>query len=276
EYIFTGIIIGAGSKPVNFLMNFLINRRIVVSKEKVIEEAKPAETTQKPKAVPVPVPVTDAAPAPRKSVEELLGFAYDGGDRPERLERTHIFSKPIDMIVYHHTAMHSDSPYEEITKEFDRKGWLTGYNCIVFKDGTIRALCRWDRFGNHAVGYNSRSLGVALHGCFETDPKVPFSNHNGKLGIVQPTSAQVDSAARVVALWSLMHEIPVKFPEQAAPGFPKGIIPHKYVAPKACPGNNFPYDTFKQSVDQYAKLWKADETFKVALNDFKARPMVKA
>lgn len=278
EYIFTGFIIGAGSKPVNFLMNFLITRRIVVSKEKVVEEDKPVERAPKEKPIPVPLPIPAPEPAPikRKSIEELVGFIYDGGDRPERLQHTHLFKSAIDMIVYHHTAMHSDAPYEEITKEFDRKGWLTGYNCIVFKDGAIRVLCRWDRFGNHAQGYNSRSLGIALHGCFETDPKVPFSNHNGKLGILRPTTDQVDAAARVVALWTLMHKIPLKFPEKGAAGFPKGIIPHKYVAPKACPGNNFPYQTFKQAVEQYAKLWKDNEPFQLALNDFKAQPMVLA
>ncbi len=282
EYIFTGIIIGAGSKPVNFLMNFLINRRIEVTKEKIVEQPKPIEDLPASKApVTAWMPIRTPMPQPqpilqtRKSIEEVVGFIYDGGDRPERLEHTHFFKMPIDMIVYHHTAMHSDTPYEEITKEFDRKGWLTGYNCIVFKDGTIRALCRWDRFGNHAQGYNNHSLGIALHGCFETDPKVPFSNHNGKLGILQPTTEQVDSAARLAALWTLMHKIPLKFPEKTAPGFPKGIIPHKYVAPKACPGNNFPYAKFKQTVEQYAKQWKTDEGFQAGLVEFQDRPMVK-
>lgn len=282
EYIFTGIIIGAGSKPVNFLMNFLLNRRIEVAKEKVAEQPKPASepVARGPVAswmpIHLPQPLPPSAPERRKSIEEIVGFVYDGGDRPQRLEHTHIFKSPIDMIVYHHTAMNSESPFEEITKEFDRKGWLTGYNCIVLKDGAIRPLCRWDRFGNHAQGYNSRSLGIALHGCFETDPRVPFSNHNGKLGILQPTIEQVDSAARVVALWTLMHPIPLKFPGKTAPGFPKGIIPHKYVAPKACPGNNFPYDRFKHAVEQYAKLWKTEEAFQTALNDFKSQSMVMA
>jgi hypothetical protein len=277
EYIFTGIIIGAGSKPVNFLMNFLINRRLVVTREKAAEEAKPeAAPEAKPVLVPKPKPAPDLEPPKPKSIEQIVGFVYDGGDRPERLQHSHLFKKPIDMIVYHHTAMHSDAPFEELTKEFDRKGWLTGYNCVVFKDGAIRVLCRWDRFGNHAVGYNNHSLGVALQGNFETNPKVPFSNHNGRLGILRPTAEQVDAAARVTALWALMHQIEVAFPEKTSPTFPKGIIPHMYVAQKACPGGNFPYAEFKQAVERYAKLWKADEEFQTALNAFKAQPMVMA
>jgi N-acetyl-anhydromuramyl-L-alanine amidase AmpD len=279
EYIFTGIIIGAGSKPVYFLMNFLVNRKFVKEKEKLqpetlaVEPAASSEIAGARNGKLVPLPA--AAPPPHKTIEELVGFVYDGGDRPQRLESTHFFQKPINLIVYHHTAMHSDSPYEEITREFDRKGWLTGYHCIIFKDGTIRVLCRWDRFGNHAQGYNSHSLGVALHGNFETNPKVPFSNYKGQFGITQPTLEQVDSAARIAALWALLHNIALVFPAKTAANFPKGLVPHKDISQKACPGNNFPHEKFRGSVKHYAAAWKQDQTFMDALKDFREHPMVK-
>lgn len=275
EFVITGVIIGAGSKPVNFLMNFIINRKIVVAREETVQAEKALPITKAATAKPAPLVPAVAAPAPElKTVEDLVGFTYSGGDRPARLEHTHLFRKPIDLIVYHHTAMHSEAPFEEVIKEFDRKGWLTGYNCVIMKDGTIHALCRWDRFGNHARGYNAHSLGVALHGNFEPNPRVPFSNPDGRYGILKPTLKQVESAARITALWSLMHNIEIRFPTKDDPEFPKGIVPHYELAPKACPGGNFPHDMYRKKVRAYAKLWGEDDNFKLALEDFKASPMV--
>ena len=275
-FIMTGIIIGAGSKPVNFLMNFLINRKVVIARD----EIKQAEAQEAQQDTGSPAPVASASvttPAPKsvtaaaapQTIEDIVGFRYDGGDRPERLENTHLYTGPIDTIVYHHTAMHSESPFREVVKEFDRKGWLTGYHCVIMKDGTIRVLCRWDRFGNHAKGYNSHSMGIALHGNFETDPKVPFSNDNGQYGILEPTIAQIDSAARIVALWTFLHDLAVAFPQKGDRGFPKGIIPHLAIAAKACPGCNFPHPQFQKRVRYYADLWAKDKPFRKALKEFK-------
>jgi len=269
EYVLSGVIIGAGSKPVNFLMNFLITRKITVTREEVKATAPESQAVLAP---PHPQTAIVAYPADHalaiKSIEEIVGFTYDGGDRPRRLEHTHLRSKsqPINLIVYHHTAMHSDSPFEELIKEFDRKGWLTGYHSVIMKDGTIRTLCRWDRFGNHVQGYNSRSLGVALHGNFETDPKVPFANVNGTLGITHPSAAQLDAAARIVALWTWMYGVPVNFT--------KSIVPHYKLAVKACPGSNFPHKTFHQRVKDYTEQWNKDMAFEKALKRFMSQPML--
>lgn len=267
EFLLTGIIIGAGSKPVNFLMKFLIDRKIVVTRAEVTASAQ-EKVAEVVKTLPAIVSIAPARPLSIKSIEEIVGFTYDGGDRPRRLEHTHLRTQPIDLIVYHHTAMHSESPFEELLKEFDRKGWLTGYHSVIMKDGTIRTLCRWDRFGNHAQGYNARSLGVALHGNFETDPKVPFANVNGKLGVTHPTAAQLDSAARITALWTQLYGVPVDSS--------KSILPHYKLAKKACPGSNFPHDTFHQRIKEYLAEWKKDPDFAEALARFKTQPMVKA
>ncbi|MEM6831336.1 MAG: peptidoglycan recognition family protein [Bacteroidota bacterium] len=275
EFAFTGVIIGSSSKPINFLMNFLLNRKIEIKRTEVREKlaAPIAKANVSKNMGPQPqaaVPVMSVKPM---TIEEIVGFDYDGGDRPERLEHTHIFKKKVDLIVYHHTAMHSDSPFEELVKEFDRKGWLTGYNCVVFKDGSIRALCRWDRFGNHARPHNSHSLGIALQGNFETNASVPYSNHDGRYGIKAPTNKQVDGMARITALWSLMHEIDLKFPSKDEDNT-KYIVPHKHIAPKACPGNSFPYKTFERKVTYYYEQWSKDETFGQALEEFKEMPYV--
>lgn len=273
EFAFTGIIIGAGSKPINFLMNFLMTRKIQVKKDQL----KDVLENEKDKAeVPAPTPNSKApelGKAPQ-TIEEIVGFTYDEGDRPERLEHTHRFTSEIDLITYHHTCFHSDAPFIELTKEFDRKGWLTGYHCAVFKDGTIRIICRWDRFGNHAIGHNGHSMGLAFQGNFETNPKVPNSNVNGNKGITEPTNAQLEAAARVIALWVKMHDVPVEYHYETKLQNPKGIIPHYCIADKACPGSNFPHQTFQTKINFYLSKWSNNPEFDEALKQFKSKNRV--
>jgi N-acetylmuramoyl-L-alanine amidase len=279
-FIFTGVIIGAGSKPISFLMNFLLHRKIEIDKEEVTEEAKNSPDAEIKPSISHEIDKEQISKAVKKeapSIEELVGFQYDGGDRPERLNNTHQYKKDvdIDLIVYHHTCMHSDAPFEEVVKEFDRKGWLTGYHCVVFKDGSIRVLCRWDRFGNHALGHNNHSFGLAFQGNFEPNPNIPSSNPDKKLGIMIPTSKQLHAAARVMALYAHMHNIPFVFPQTIKTGDPvKGIIPHYLIANKACPGGNFPHAAFKEYITNYYNAWKQDAEFKSALDLFKKNPLL--
>ncbi len=265
EYALTGILIGAGTKPVYFLMNFLINRKVMLTREEAKEKRfvtgplpveKPGETLPK-KSGKVPEPVT---------VEEIIGFVYNGGNRPDRIENSHHRRQPADLIVYHHTAMHSDSPFDEVVKEFDRKGWMTGYHCVVTKNGEINVLTRWDRIGSHAKGNNYRSLGISLHGNFETTPGVQGANIDGSIGIPFPTPAQLDAAAKIVVLWALLYGIRLDFK--------KSVVPHNALQPTACPGNNFPHDSFHNLVKDYAAKWRQNQQFKKALSRFKTTPMI--
>ncbi len=273
EFIFTGIIIGAGSKPINFLMTFLVTRKIQVNKDELKNEAE-KEISKTEASSPIVKPTTsDLGKAPA-SIEEIVGFTYDEGDRPERLEHTHRYTSKVDLIVYHHTCFHSDTPYIELIKEFDRKEWLTGYHCVVFKDGTIRIICRWDRFGNHSLGHNGHSMGLAFQGNFETNPAVPSSNVNGRLGITEPTNVQLDAAARVIALWVKMHNVPIEFHEETNLKNPKGIIPHYCIADKACPGGNFPHKNFQSKINFYLSKWTVNAEFNEALEIFKKKNRV--
>ncbi len=278
EYIFTGIIIGAGSKAINFLMKFLVNRKIEDESESVKQESREMPDGRNLQAIEntdVPEVSEKTREIEPESIEDRIGFIYDGGDRPERLENTHTYRQDIDLIVYHHTAMHSDAPFVELVKEFDRKGWLTGYHCVVFKDGSIRVLCRWDRFGNHALPHNAHSFGIAFQGNFESNPGIPFSNQDGKYGILAPTGKQIKAAARVVAMYAFLRDIPLEFPTSFAPGDRiKGIIPHRLIANKACPGGNFPEDEFKENIISFHNSWKNDADFKKALELFKKKPML--
>ncbi|NOX36701.1 MAG: N-acetylmuramoyl-L-alanine amidase [Calditrichaeota bacterium] len=254
-------------------MKFVLNRKIVVSREEVRQSVGKAPADQKPEDQVAVVPATPAPPAPaivpvQSRILEVFGFEYDGGYRPDRLEYTHLRKRPIDMIIYHHTAMHSNAPYEAIVQEFERRGWLTGYHSVVFANGQVRTICRWDRIGNHTRGYNARSLGLAFHGNFEPDPSVPYSNPDGRYGILFPTPLQVDRGARLVALWILLYNIAVDF-DQA-------IVPHNKLAPKACPGSNFPHQAFHEKINHYLNLWKSDPDMQAVIQEFSNYPMVKA
>ncbi|MEM9326571.1 MAG: N-acetylmuramoyl-L-alanine amidase [Bacteroidota bacterium] len=287
EYIFTGVIIGSGTKPVNFLINFLLDRKIVrIRKDEEVQQATVTDSLSSLSLASTLLPTgvaeaAEAAPAPATvEIEEQIGFQYNGGDRPERLEHTHLFKRDIDLIIYHHTAMHSSARFPELVRVFDDRGWLTGYHCVVFEDGSIRALCRWDRFSNNAKGFNTRSMSVAMMGNFETDPSVPFSNHDGRFGRQHPTPQQINAAARVTALWVMMHNnIPLLFVDKPdgiykPSNIPSGIVPHDYLARKACPGNNFPHELFEMKVKQYHTEWRNDDKFQNGLDEFKLRPMV--
>lgn len=281
DYLFTGIIIGSGTKPMNFLMNFVLSRKIEVDVSEIQAESATVtdsevgqvQTGQSKKTAIMPVCLGIQPP----TIEELVGFNYDGGDRPLRLENSHKYpaNGKINLAVYHHTCMHSDAPFEEVVKEFDRKGWLTGYHCVVFHDGSIRVLCRWDRFGNHAKSHNTHSFGLAFQGNFETRPEVPSSNPDGSLGIQSPTLVQLQAAARVMAMYAFLHQFPPTFHEPGQILNPvAGIIPHRLLANKACPGNNFPEKEFETIIQEYHSNWHDAPDFKKALERFKNQAMV--
>ncbi len=245
DYALTGILIGAGSQPVHFLIQFITQRKPIelsISTETEIEAAE--ESKEKP-APEAPVVITrPAGSAP------VIDVAYSGGVDREIMENRNRRGGDPQLIVYHHTAMHSGASFADVVKVIKDKGWSTGYHCVVLADGSIHPFCRWDRFGAHAKGYNRQSLGISLNGNFEPNPNVPFANVNGRMGNLRPTDAQLFSAAKVVALWCHLYDIDVDFDE--------AVIPHNKVSNKTCPGSNFPYDSFKELIETIYNRWRAD------------------
>ena len=271
DQLFSGILIGAGSQPVHFLINYVTQRKIQTLKsEAESAEAAVAIATEKPVAVAA---VTIVAPADRpaagaKAVPVTraaeINVPYTGGVDRELLQFRHRREADPNLIVYHHTSMHSGTSFAEVVKIIKDKGWLTGYHCVVLQDGSIHAFCRWDRYGSHVQGYNRRSLGLALNGNFETDPRIPFANVNGRFGEPKPTDEQLHAAARVAALWCHVYGIPLNWHQN--------ILPHRELTATRCPGSNFPLVEFRKLIQHYHTQWAGSPSVRDELELYRQKP----
>lgn len=258
DFLLTGLLIGGGSAPIHMLMRFVTRRKMGSPPGNGMDFSEEKENQEKPGTGEEP-PVVDE-----------LDIPYSGGVDRDKLEWRHVRKENPTLIVYHHTAMKLNSTFEDVVRVIksrrDSSGnhWITGYNCVIMADGAIKPFCRWDRYGNHARGYNMKSLGIAFNGNFETDPGVPNSNPDGKYGPSRPTEAQIKAGARVVALWTFLYDI--------APDFDNTIIPHNKIAQKACPGSNFPYEEFNGWVEFYRNRWKKSPGVMERIDAFKMKP----
>ncbi len=265
DYVLTGLLIGGGSAPVHTLIRFISERTVSAGTSPSEEEKEVAIAPEaKPSAPAVILTPSDAA------AEEWVDIPYNGGIDLEVLENVHKRDKNPSLIVYHHTAMSSKSTFEDVVRiiksRTDSAGnhWLTGYNCVIQADGSINPFCRWDRYGAHAAGYNKASLGLAFNGNYETDPKIPFSNPEGKYGLPRPTELQLKAGARVVALWTFLYPIDMNFD--------KAIIPHKKISNKTCPGSQFPYEEFRKWIEFYRSRWERSTAIQERIAAFKLKP----
>ncbi|MDZ7391912.1 MAG: N-acetylmuramoyl-L-alanine amidase [candidate division KSB1 bacterium] len=256
DWVLSGILIGAGAQPIHFLIEFITRRKITALKSATAEEEAGAEElrARSPGAVG------------SLSATSIVRVPYDGGVDVQELEYIHRRPANPDLIVFHHTGMHSDTSFAEVRSLIKQKGWVTGYHCVVLADGTICGFCRWDRYGNHVRGYNLRSLGIALHGNFETDPAQPFANWDGRYGLLAPSEAQLDAAARVVALWTFLYNIPL--------AFDSAIVPHSALVDTACPGSNFPIALFQELIATYRRQWESSEQARQEIVLFQKKPFL--
>ena len=266
DYLLTGMLIGGGSAPIHVLIQFITEHKIAKGSAPAQEE----ENQNQPASPAQPAPTTPADPDFETNLGDWINLAYNGGVDRDKLEHLHLREQNPDCIIYHHTAMDSNSTFDDVVrviknmKNADGQPWLTGYNCVVLQDGTIRPFCRWDRYGNHAVGYNRRSLGLAFNGNFETSQGVPYSNSSGQYGIKRPTEKQLQAGAQVITLWSFLYNIDIDFQ--------KNIIPHYKVSSKTCPGSTFPYDELKKWIQFYRAQWEKSPAIHDKLAAFKLKP----
>ena len=258
DFLFTGLLIGGGSGPMHVLVKFVTDRKFTIPEDQSAAEVTKTPTENTTKA---PALIT-AKPALRP--DDWVDITYNGGVDREALQDVHRRKNNPDLIIYHHTAMNSKSTFQDVVRVIKDRKWLTGYNCVIQFDGSVHPFCRWDRYGSHAAGYNARSLGIAFNGNYETDPKVPFSNPDGRLGPTRPGEEQLKAGARVVALWTFLYNIPVDFD--------KSIIAHNKISAKTCPGNNFPYEELRNWIEHYKNTWEKSEEIMHQISAFKLKP----
>lgn len=101
-----------------------------------------------------------------------------------------------DMIVLHNTGAEedTDTDADSIHNYHLSIGWVgIGYHFVIRKDGTIeKGRPEW-AVGSHAYGENSHTIGIHLSGNFT---------------IAEPTEAQVESCAMLIAYLCNKYGIP--------------------------------------------------------------------
>ena len=266
DVMFSGIVIGGGSQPIHALIRFLTTRKIpeFTPETKQVSKIDPIKKTEKQATLDEQPEVLDDEQA------NWLPISYHGGVNPSSLEnRNHRTTNPT-LVVFHHTAMSSNLSFQDVVDEFlVNKKWSTGYHCVIMPNGNIRPFCRWDRRGNHAKGLNTHSLGVAFHGNFHTLENDQYSNYDGRFGNQKPTPLQLDSGARLVALW-------VNLYEGIELDFKKDILAHKEAIPghTVCPGSNFPYIEFEKRVAFFCEAWEKSDAVQKQIESFKKKPFL--
>ena len=137
------------------------------------------------------------------------GLEWDDDELTER--------EDTDMIVIHHTGgTDIDASAEQIDGWHKNQDWVgIGYHFVIRKNGTIeRGRPEWAE-GSHAYGENWHSLGIHLSGAMDK---------------VQPTDAQIESCAHLVAYLCDKYEIPIDR---------EHIVGHREVNDDtSCPGEN--------------------------------------
>ena len=137
------------------------------------------------------------------------GLEWDDDELTER--------EDTDMIVIHHTGgTDIDASAEQIDGWHKNQDWVgIGYHFVIRKNGTIeRGRPEW-AVGSHAYGENWHTLGIHLSGAMDK---------------VQPTDAQIESCAHLVAYLCDKYDISIDR---------EHIVGHREVNDDtSCPGDN--------------------------------------
>lgn len=260
DHVLTGLLIGGGSKPVHVLIRLVTQYSgASTPRSGVSLSLKPSAAEVARTGTPASGILIPAAAATEDS--QWVDIPYEGGIDRDALEYRHLRKQDPEWIVVHHTAMHSGSEFDDVCRVIKSKGWLTGYHCVITADGGIHTMCRWDRFGNHAKGFNLSSLGVAFNGNFETERISEFTNADGRFGNKRPTDAQLKAGARLIALWMWLYGI-----RREKVGY-HGELTKTTV----CPGSNFPREALDRWIQYFAERWSTSGRARQHLETFQKR-----
>jgi N-acetyl-anhydromuramyl-L-alanine amidase AmpD len=100
-----------------------------------------------------------------------------------------------------------------------------GYHYLVRADGTVEKGRPDDKQGAHVLGYNDKSLGIAVAGNFVSE---------------SPPEAQLASLVR------LINGLKMEYPAAQ-------VVRHRDLQGTDCPGDAFPWDEFRVRLKRYGE-----------------------
>ncbi len=255
DILLSGVLISGGSEPIHQMMSFLNEKKELVKKERLRAEAQQ---------------LTKAPQAASGGEFSHLGVAYSGGLYPDKAGHSLRKVNP-KYIVLHHSGTSQRLSFEDIvrlekTPRSNDRGTYTldpSYHCVITYDGNYHNYCRWDSVGWHMARSprvsNSNSLGLCLVGNFNLSEEE--KNNQRKVNQRRPGERQIETAAKIIALWRILYDIG----EQ-------NVLQHyrsNRGARGACPGNNFPFDRLVAKSTQIIKAWGKDERIQAEIEQFK-------
>ncbi len=251
DVLLSGLLISGGSQPIHDLITFLQKAR-ENAKNQVRAASETLATEEK---------IQVSEPGFRK-------IEYNGGIYPSRPGHS-LRRKNPSYIVVHHSATKNTLSFEEIVAIEKERRLDPSYHCVLTYDGTHHDYCRWDGVGYHVKRgtriSNGNSLGICFVGNYSTDSSVPGNNADGKFGPKEPSSAQLQHGAEMIALWLAVYDIPAAH-----------IVPHRDVKKHHtdCPGNNFPVASLVDKATKVLEEWQATPGFTAFVREFRQKPFV--
>ncbi len=253
DVLLSGIFISGGSEPIHQLINFLKGHQEALKAQKVrLQNMLVANLPQQ------------TLPG------ERIGITYQGGLYPDKPGHGLRKVNP-QYIVIHHSGTSPTASFEDIVRQEqkERRNARGSYrldpsfHSVITSDGQHHHYCRWDSVGWHVARgnriSNANSLGLCFVGHFQSRRKdVPDLKN-------RPTEAQLESGARLIALWRWLYAIP----EQ-------NVVPHSAVQRGRvyCPGDNFPLERLIAKSTQILKKWQQDPFIQEDLERFKKQRFI--
>jgi len=261
DIFLSGMLISGGSEPIHNLINFLKEKKDLLKKERLNLESQRNGNPNRGIS-------GEQAEKDKKQKFPHLRLSYNGGLYPEKPGHGLRKSNP-RFIVIHHSATKENLSFKQIV-EIERKELSNekgsyrldpSFHCVITRDGRYHNYCRWDSVGWHVARgskiYNSNSLGLCFVGNFENRKNV--KGHNSWDTNPKPSETQIDTGARMMALWRYLYDIDEK-----------NIVGHRSVKKRhtTCPGNNFPLDRLIAKSTQILNNWLKQSTIKRELDAF--------
>ena len=254
DVLLSGIFISGGSEPIHQLINFLKGHKEALKEQKSrLQEKIAVENSQQ-----------------QQLAGERIGITYQGGLYPDKPGHGLRRMNP-QYIVIHHSGTPAEATFEDIVRleqkeRHNNRGSYKldpSFHSVITYDGKYHHYCRWDSIGWHVARgtrvSNVNSLGLCFVGNFQSHRKNQPDLKN------RPSEEQLETGARLVALWRYLYNIP----EQ-------NVVPHSAVQRGRvyCPGDNFSMDRLVAKSTQILKNWQSDPLILEDLERFKKQRFI--